>query len=266
MSLSDISPAAPSARPALDLIALARLSPDVARKSLRALLVANPGHFGNLSGNSFKAILKIENDTTYERLIGLGYNPRSERLRAALRIKQQTGYSAANSGGGSMEYVRFYLSYDGGRVWRDQGLRALNVFNNPDPAPHDYGVTLRIRPKEKLCSPQTLQRVRAVLSWNLPPPARTPDWTPVWGDVAEAEIEIEGSEFIMQETPHAPAEMELSPDETAALSLNRTMKSAGCENPLFTTVRIWQSLPQKVTGARSTIADSGCKQDASIAS
>lgn len=235
MSLYDFRPAGPSTRPALELIALARLSPDAARKSLRTLLVANPDHFGNLSCNSLKAILKIENDTTYESLAGLGYRPHAERLRAVIRIKQRSGYSMDHSDRGSAEYVRFYLSYDGGSSWLDQGMRALNVCNNPEPAPHDYGVTLRIQPKEKLCSAYTVQRVRAILSWSFPPPTRTPNWTPVWGDVAEAEVRI-GSESFQQETLHTPAaEIDLNPDDTAALTLNQTIESAGHELPLFTT-------------------------------
>jgi hypothetical protein len=237
MNLSDFRPAAPSARPALELIALARLSPDAARKSLRALLVANPSHFGNLSSNSFKAILKIENDTTYEGLAGLGYSPRAERLRAVIRIKQQAGYSAGSSDQGSVEYVRFYLSYDNGRGWLDQGMRALDVCNDPDSAPHDCGVTLRIRPKESLCSPQTLQRVRAILSWNFPPPPRTPDWTPVWGEVAETEVRI-GSEFL-QQTLLTSEQMEMNPDDTGALMLNRAMESTGHEHWLLTAVGVF---------------------------
>ena len=228
--------AAPSSRPALDLIALARLSPEVARKNLRALLASNPDHFGNLSASSFKAILKIENDTTYESLAGLSYSPRSERLRTIIRINQQTGYSTGNSDHGSFEYVRFFLSFDGGTGWLDQGMRAFNVFDSPNPTPHDQGVTLRIRPREQLFSVDTLPRVRAILSWNLMPPGRTPNWIPVWGDVAEAEIRIEGSELLPPEKLLGSPEVELNHDDAATLRLNRPMEMLGRDLPLLVAV------------------------------
>ena len=236
MMLPALRRAAPSTRPALDLIALARLSPEAARKSLRALLVANPDHFGKLSASSFKAILKIENDTTYESLAGLGYSPRSERLRTIIRINQQTGYSTGNSDRGSTEYVRFYLSYDGGTGWLDQGMRAFSVFDSPDPNPHDHGVTLRIRPKEKLFSEYTLPRVRAILSWNLMPPPRNPNWIPVWGDVAEAEIRMEGSEFLPPEKLLHITEAELN--RNGAATMNYAMEPLGHEFPLLTATEI----------------------------
>ena len=223
--------ASPSTQPALDLIALARLSPEIARKNLRALLAANPDHFGNLSASSFKAILNIENDTTYESLAGLGYSPRSERLRAVIRINQQTGFSTENSGQGSIEHVRFYLSCDGGIGWLDQGMRAFNIFDRPYPVPHDHGVTLRIRP-DKFFSLYTPLRVRAILSWNLMPPTRTPNWTPVWGDVAETEVQIEGSEFLPPERLQS-REVHLNPDGAIALKLIHTTEPTGHELPLL---------------------------------
>jgi hypothetical protein len=226
--------AAPSTRPALDLIALARLSPEVARRNLRALLAANPDHFGKLSASSFKAILKIENDTTYESLAGLSYILRAERLRAIIRINQQTGYSTGNSDRGSTEYVRFYLSYDGGTGWLDQGMRAFSVFDSPDPNPHDHGVTLRIRPKESLFSEYALPRVRAILSWNLMPPPRNPSWIPVWGDVAETEIRMAGSEFLVPETLLHEPNIDLNRDDAA--TLNGAMELPGQEHSLLAAV------------------------------
>jgi hypothetical protein len=230
-----IRSAAPSTRPALDLIALARLSPELARKKLRALLAANPDHFGNLSAGSFKAILKIEKDTTYESLAGLSYSPQSERLRAMIRIKKQTGYSAADSDQGSTEYVRFYISYDGGGAWLDQGMRALNIFDNTDATAQDPGVTLRIRPRE-LSSLQGFQRVRAILSWNSPPPVLNPNWTPIWGDVAEAEVRIAGSEFLIPEKLINTPDAELNHDGAAAESLIQEMEPLGRELPVLDAV------------------------------
>jgi hypothetical protein len=185
-SLEGIS-VAPSTQPALELISLARLSPEVARKNLRLLLLANPNHFGNLTESSFQAVLGIREDQSYESIGCIRYSRKLERLRASIKIKQDSGYSGNSRTNGSKEYVRFYLSYDGGTIWQDQGSLAIDVFDVPGPKPLEYAVTLPISPEEEFWLFQSLPKVRAILSWNSPPPAGAPDWTPVWGNVANAQ-------------------------------------------------------------------------------
>jgi hypothetical protein len=247
MNSPSIKPAAPSTRPALELIALARLSPDVARKNLRALLVANAGHFGNLTGSSFKAILKIEKDTANECISGLGFSPQSQRLQTVVRIKQPTGYSTDDHSSASIEYVRFYLSYDGGRVWQDKGMRAFSVSDAPAERPHDHALGLRIKPREELCFSHTVQRVRAILSWNFPPPPCDPNWTPVWGDVAEADIRFEGPEFILEESIMEAAEVELDEKVSEALRSNNPLEDVVPKELSAADLRVlygWNSVPE----------------------
>lgn len=194
MNLSEIQPAVHSAKPALELISLAKLSPEMARRSLRALLLANPNHFGRISGNSFKAVLGIREDTTYEGLACVSYDPRSEQLKATIDIHRTSGFSMAGwldgsvEPDGSVEYVRFYVSCDGGSSWRDQGLRAVKVFDAPGPKSIRHEVAVGIAPARTFSFMQNLPLVRAILSWNSPPPSDTPDWTPVWGNVVEAQV------------------------------------------------------------------------------
>jgi hypothetical protein len=181
---------APSAQPALELIALARLAPEQARKKLRSLLLANPNYFGKVPSRSFIAVLKIQEDTTYECISRIGYDPQHEQLCATIDIKQAFGYSGDAFIHGSEEFVRFYLSYDGGSTWLDQGMRSLSVFNAQLPRPLAHTVTLEVIPRIELCSEKFLARIRAVLSWNSPPPAGAPNWTPVWGNVVESETAL----------------------------------------------------------------------------
>jgi hypothetical protein len=189
-------PIAASTRPALELISLARLSPELARRNLRALLLANPNYFGNVTGSSFKAVLHIQEDTTYERLGCFGYSPELKQLRATITINQTEGYSGNIRANGSEEYVRFYLSSDDGKTWQDQGMTAVNVFDAPGPKPVEHTVALEIDPEEEFCI-QNLPKVRAILSWNWAPPAGAPNWTPVWGNVLDAQIRIEDFEFVL---------------------------------------------------------------------
>ena len=187
-------PLAPAAQPALELISLARLSPDLARHNLRALLLADPHHFGNITANSLKAVLNIQRDTTFESLARVGYDPQLEQLYATLYIKQSRGYSCNVSARGSEEYVRFYVTCDGGATWQDQGLRTVRVFDMPGQKPLEYPVTLQINPTNEFFPVENLARVRAILSWNSPPPAGTPHWTPLWGNVVDTEIEVDDFE------------------------------------------------------------------------
>ena len=190
MNLCQVRTTVQSAQPALELISLARLSPEHARHNLRTLLLTNPNYFGKITGSSFKAVLKIQEDTTYESLGCVGYNPRFEQLQATVGIHQNVGYSSAQCRYGSDEHVRFYLSYDGGSTWRDQGLRTVNVYDMRGRKPQEYRVSVGIGPAQTFCFMQNLPLVRAILSWNSPPPADSPNWAPVWGNVVEAQIEV----------------------------------------------------------------------------
>ena len=198
MNSPAVRPFAPSTQPALELIALARLSPEQARRKLRALLLANPNHFGRVPSTSFIAVLKIQEDTTYECISRIDYDSQCEQLCATIDVKQAFGYSSDALTHGSEEFVRFYLSYDGGSTWLDQGMRSASVFDAhlPRLAPHE--VKVPIIPEGKLWRENLLPKVRAILSWNSPPPSGAPKWTPVWGNVVESYIQIEDSQVDFQ--------------------------------------------------------------------
>lgn len=191
MNSPEFRPAAQSAQPALELIELARLSAESARMNLRALLLANPNHFGRITGSSFKAVLRIQEDTRYEYLSWVGYNPQDELLEAVITLNQCAGYSIASRSDGSVEFVRFYLSFDDGFSWLDQGSHGMRVFDAPRVGSRDHVITMRIGPARTFCFMQRLPLVRAILSWNAAPPANAPEWTPVWGNVLDAQIQID---------------------------------------------------------------------------
>ena len=184
-----------SEKPAFELISLATMAPDLARRNLRSLLLANPDYFGRITSSSFKAVLRIQQDTRYESIGYVAYSPSIELLQATIHLSECTGYSGAARA--SKEYVRFYLSYDGGSTWRDQGMSSINVRNMPGPKPQQEMVAVGISPALTLCFLERLPIVRTILSWNVPPPADMPDWTPVWGDVMNAQICLEPTEDVL---------------------------------------------------------------------
>jgi len=181
---------ASSLQPALELIYLAMLEPVQASQSLRKLLLNNPNYFDSLTENSFRIVLNLNGDSDYESLGCVRYIPLLDRVYASIRIKREAGYSFRVGPQNSREYVRFYLSYDRGISWQDKGISAINVVDEPFERARTYLVTRRVGLPEDLTGSEEVVLVRAVLSWNFLPPADAPDWTPLWGQVAETQIRV----------------------------------------------------------------------------
>jgi len=160
------------------------------RGAFKALLLTNPNYFGNLEESKLQPVLPILKNSFYEELGCVGYHPQQERLEAVVYVKQPSGYGTDICGPGTPEYVRFYLSRDGGATWQDQGMTSFQAYNIPEGTEGnkrlEYAVTLPIDPRRRFCFFDPVARVRAILSWNDPPPANMPNWLPVWGEVEEA--------------------------------------------------------------------------------
>jgi hypothetical protein len=161
----------------------------------KSLLLANPNYFGNLNETPFTPVLPISGNTHYEELACVGYHPQQERLEGVVYIYQPSGYGTDICGAGTPEYVRFYLSFDNGATWQDQGMTSFQAYNVPEGTEGakrlEYAVSLAVDPKRKFCLFNPLIRMRAILSWNNPPPANQPNWSPIWGNVREADILVE---------------------------------------------------------------------------
>jgi hypothetical protein len=181
---------APSSQPALDLISLAMLAPATARHNLRSILMANPNHFGTLTEASLRTVLNIRGDTAYERLERVGYDPLLKRLNATICTKRMNGFSSEYGANSSEEYVRFFISRDGGSAWQDIGLRAVNLLDVTGPNPRSYTLSLPLKPAQELRFRQGPVHLRAILSWNAPPPVDSPNWTPIWGNVVTQEMPV----------------------------------------------------------------------------
>ena len=207
-------------------ISLAKLAPELARSNMKALLLANPNYFGTLKDSKYQAVLNIQGDTAYESIGCVGYNPQLSRLEAEVNIKQDSGYLGDICSKGSSEYVRFYLSYDGGATWQDQGITSFSVYDVPGPKPLEYNASLQINPPEHICFDENLPTVRAILSWNVPPPANSPDWPPIWGQVVDARIQIAGFDIIILKDFLAQAKVEISPKLQQAVDLTQSIKAA----------------------------------------
>lgn len=169
-------------------------SVELERARFLQILALNPNYFGTLADSPLPTVKPIKSSTVYEELGCIGYHPQREELHATVVVKQPYGYNGSAFCGGSPEHVRFYLQ-DGAGNWVDQGIVSFTAYNVPEGTEGhrdlDYAVTLKIDPARKLCYTENLVRVRAILSWKTPPPANQPDWPPVWGEVQEADIQID---------------------------------------------------------------------------
>ena len=187
-----------------------------ARSSFKALLLEKPDYF--------KKELPLSADTAYEKLTCLGYQPALERLEAVVNILQDAGYDGGLCSTGSQEYVRFYLSYDNGATWQDQGVTAFTVYDSSAPKPLAYSIAQNIDPEETFCFFPILPLARAILSWNVAPPANSPNWLPVWGNVVEVSIQIAPSEFFELSSLLEKAEVKL-PESFESVNLQQFLKA-----------------------------------------
>lgn len=168
------------------------------RKRFKSFLATNLNYFGNFPASGLKPVKKIIADTSYEQLTCIGFNPDTNFLEATVAVKRPTGYGGDLCGSGTTEFIRFFVDYGSG--WEDAGLSGITVHDIPTgkdcadqlDKPLIYAANLRLDPKTKCCDSPVLPKVRAILSWQWMPPAgpANADWTPVWGNVLECQIQI----------------------------------------------------------------------------
>lgn len=163
------------------------------RANFRQLLAKNPNYFGNQPQYDAEPVEVIEENTTYEELLCVGYEPDIERLEAVVHVKRTYGYGGDICSSGSPEFVRFYKENrdDPKKDWDDLGLRHFTAYDIPHDEELEYGVSLQIDPEELVCEEENLPKIRAILAWNKAPPRNQPNYTPVWGNSLDATIQID---------------------------------------------------------------------------
>jgi hypothetical protein len=165
------------------------------RAHFRALVLANPNYFGNLGASAFTPVLPIQSNTTYEEIGCVGFQPQAKRLDAVVYVKQPFGYGGDICSAGTQEHVRFYISFDNGASWIDQGYASFNVYDVPEGTAGakrlEYAVTVPCDPRKKLCFLPNTILARAILAWNQIPPPNQPNFVPVWGEVHNTHIQVD---------------------------------------------------------------------------
>jgi hypothetical protein len=164
------------------------------RAFFRALLAGNPNYFGNLLESPFPPVAPKQGDTTFEEIGCVGFHPQARRLDAVVFVTEQVGYGGGICSQGSQECVRFYVSFDNGASWVDQGAASFTVYDVPqisDRRRLEYAVSVPCSPPQKFCFVPNVLLVRAILAWDHCPPPNQPQYRPVWGDVHDTHILVQ---------------------------------------------------------------------------
>lgn len=195
------------------------------RLNFKTLLLQNPNHFGTFPMLGGVIVLPKKFDTTFEEITCLGLNPEQNRLEAVVHIKQHSGYISDACGAGSREYVRFFVQH--GAVWEDLGDTFFDAFDLAGPLPLSYSVSVDFEQARKFCSTENILNVRVILSWNLEPTPGDPNFTPPWGNVLDARVQV--APFIFSKVPIgilvAEGVMKLDETALAAVDLSQTLPS-----------------------------------------
>ncbi len=168
---------------------------EVERVQFKSLLLQNPNYFGNLEVSPFKPVKAIQGNTTYEALVCVGLNPPYDRLEGVIHVKQNVGYGGDLCSPGTREYVRFYVDLFDNGVWHDVGVTSVQVHDIPGAKPLCYAVRHDFSAFKKFCLFENIVKVRAILQWNAAPPANTPGYIPVWGNVVNVQVQIHPLKF-----------------------------------------------------------------------
>jgi hypothetical protein len=200
---------------------------ELERHNFQALVLANPNYFGNVKGGP-KPVKPMTANVSYEELKCVGFNPQMGRIEAVVHIKKDYGYKGGVCSNGSPEYVRFFLSFDNGATWEDLGSQSFKAFDISGKKPLEYAVTQKVDQSKwrKRCSIENLPKLRAILSWNQLPPADDPDFSPVWGNVLNARIQIDVSWFFKIADLPKLWKFELPPDLVETIDLSQTVTAA----------------------------------------
>jgi hypothetical protein len=144
--------------------------------------------------------------TVWEELGCVGFNPDQRRIEAVVNIKQSTGYSGGLCSQASQEYVRFYVDFKDGKGFVDVGLtsfKSADISNAPQGPQHplSYLLQLNIDDDSYLrftdCQTAVIPTLRAILSWNSPPPPATPGFIPFYGNVRDVDIQLRRKPYLV---------------------------------------------------------------------
>lgn len=147
------------------------------------------------------ALENTKANVTYEELECVGIDETvPERLVATFRIKRSTGYSGNLCQHGSVEYVAFWADWEDQCTWTYLGTAQVNVHDiSKTPAAglcYSAILPVDLTHHRRNCTKPKIARIRAVLSWSVPPSTTDPDSLTYWGNRLDTHIQISPGEEV----------------------------------------------------------------------
>ena len=160
-------------------------------------------------GIDWQAVLSQLGETdanvSYEQIECLGLDNNLSRVAATFRIKQPTGYSGNLCHAGSEEYVAFWVDWDNACEWSYLGTAAVNVHDIASIPKQGlcYTAVLPVDLSSHLtdCQKPKIARLRAVLSWQVPPSTTDPNALNYWGNRLDTHVQVKPGEAAVEPYP-----------------------------------------------------------------
>ena len=212
-------------------------NPELFRKerlAVHKLLANNPNYFGTATDIDLPVVQPVKFNTAYEQLTCVGLWPERNLLEATILVKLPFGFLGDLCSPGSDEYVRFFIDWHGDGDFSDAnedvGLASVNVHDIPEVARHHlcYAVRRRFRPFLADCKKPYIVKMRAILSWEIPPPPGAWNFVPVWGNVLECWIQIDPvAGIVLGVVDQEAAAQQAAPDNPGKTKAGKEDKKAG---------------------------------------
>lgn len=136
----------------------------------------------------------LDGDTAFEQLDCVGLDIAVPRLVGTVTIKQPVGYSGGLCTAGSTEYVAFWADLGADCALSYLGTVQISVHDiasiPPDGLTYAAVLPVDLSAIARPCTEPFLMRVRAVLSWAVPPSTTNPDQIPFWGNIVDAHVQV----------------------------------------------------------------------------
>jgi hypothetical protein len=142
------------------------------------------------------AVILEKPNTKFEQLTCVGLNSDLNMLVATLTMKLSSGYSGNLCTAGSREYVAFwaymYDQIEGVCIWQYLGTSSVNVYDVKNTTGLEYAVTLPydFSNYQDKCGKPKILKIRAILSWQTPPPTNNWSYNPIWGNIVDSVIQL----------------------------------------------------------------------------
>lgn len=141
-------------------------------------------------------IKKTTGDVTFEELVCVGLNTATDMLGAVIHVKKPSGYCGYLCQSGSREYVAFWADWNNDGIFESYLGTAVVAVHDIPGIPNEglfYSVSLHVNnitEHLKSCSHPNVIKIRAVLSWGVPPSSTNPDSLLTWGNRLDALVQI----------------------------------------------------------------------------